>query len=162
MTGGVGRPGTAGGGRAPGWPGGPGRCGTPGCERSGGGVPGFWAGTDVPGGFGGWFALIAILARGPQRERDDRREDEPRVERLDDRPPDEREPRDDDDREERDEERDPRGARGTLPPSRRASERPIAIAWRRLFTFFPERPLRSCPRFISCIFSSTFSLALRP
>src|SRR6185436_5473909 len=41
--------------------------------------------------------------------------------------------------------------RGTLPPARRASERPIAIACLRLVTFLPERPLRSVPRLRSCI-----------
>ena len=53
------------------------------------------------------------------------------------------------------------GAGGTFPPSRRASERPIAIACSRLVTFFPL-PLRSLPRFRSCIFSSTSSDAFRP
>jgi hypothetical protein len=45
---------------------------------------------------------------------------------------------------------------GTLPPLRRASERPIAIACFRLFTFLPERPDLSFPRFISCIARFTF------
>jgi hypothetical protein len=40
--------------------------------------------------------------------------------------------------------------RGTLLPARRASDKPIAIACRRLLTRRPERPLRSLPRFISC------------
>lgn len=53
-------------------------------------------------------------------------------------------------------------ADGTLPPSRRARERPIAIACFLLVTFLPEPPLRSFPRFISCIDSSTFSCDLRP
>src|SRR5262249_40179472 len=35
---------------------------------------------------------------------------------------------------------------GTLAPSRRASDSPIAIACLRLFTLRPERPLRSVPR----------------
>jgi hypothetical protein len=52
--------------------------------------------------------------------------------------------------------------RGTLPPARRASESPIAIACFRLVTFFPERPLRSVPRFRSCIAFSTFCEAFRP
>jgi len=51
---------------------------------------------------------------------------------------------------------------GTLPPARRASDRPIAIACLRLLTFRPERPDRSRPRFISCIDFSTFFEALRP
>ena len=37
---------------------------------------------------------------------------------------------------------------GTRAPSRRASESPIAMAWRRLVTLRPERPLRSEPDFI--------------
>ena len=52
--------------------------------------------------------------------------------------------------------------RGTLPPARRASERPIAIACLRLVTFLPEPPLRSVPRFRSCIAFSTFSEAFLP
>jgi hypothetical protein len=51
---------------------------------------------------------------------------------------------------------------GTLPPSRRASERPIAIACLRLFTFFPELPLLSVPCFRSCIAFSTLSDAFFP
>ena len=39
---------------------------------------------------------------------------------------------------------------GTLPPSLRASDRPMAIACLRLVTFLPE-PLRSVPRLRSCI-----------
>jgi hypothetical protein len=46
--------------------------------------------------------------------------------------------------------------RGTLAPARRASDKPMAIACLRLFTFFPERPLRSVPRFRSCIARFTF------
>jgi hypothetical protein len=34
---------------------------------------------------------------------------------------------------------------GTLAPFLRASDKPIAIACFRLFTFLPERPLRSVP-----------------
>jgi len=45
---------------------------------------------------------------------------------------------------------------GTLPPERRASDSPMAIACLRLFTFLPERPLFSLPRFISCIAFFTF------
>ena len=51
---------------------------------------------------------------------------------------------------------------GTLPPALRASESPIAIACLRLVTFLPERPLRSLPRFISCIDFSTFFEAFFP
>jgi hypothetical protein len=51
---------------------------------------------------------------------------------------------------------------GTLPPSRRASERPIAIACRRLLTRLLERPDLRVPRFISCMARPTFVLALRP
>jgi hypothetical protein len=46
--------------------------------------------------------------------------------------------------------------RGTFAPERRASDRPIAIACLRLRTVFPERPLLSLPRFISCIARLTF------
>jgi hypothetical protein len=53
-------------------------------------------------------------------------------------------------------------AGGTLPPSRRASDRPMAMACLRLVTFLPERPLFNLPRFISCMFSSTFSDAFFP
>ncbi|HLK87941.1 MAG TPA: hypothetical protein VKT27_15665 [Candidatus Binataceae bacterium] len=52
--------------------------------------------------------------------------------------------------------------RGTLPPERRVSESPIAIACLRLFTFFPDLPDLSLPRFISCIARPTFCEALRP
>jgi hypothetical protein len=48
---------------------------------------------------------------------------------------------------------------GTLAPSRRASESPIAIACLRLVTFFPERPLRSVPRFRLCMARLTFFAA---
>jgi hypothetical protein len=51
---------------------------------------------------------------------------------------------------------------GTLPPSRLASERPMAMACLRLVTFLPERPLFNLPRFISCMFSSTLSDAFLP
>jgi hypothetical protein len=51
---------------------------------------------------------------------------------------------------------------GTLPPERRASERPIAIACLRLFTFFPERPDFSVPRFLSCIAFLTLEDAFFP
>src|SRR5262245_19134626 len=52
--------------------------------------------------------------------------------------------------------------RGTLPPSRRASASPIAIACLRLVTFLPLRPLFRVPRLRSCIARSTFLAALRP
>src|SRR5688572_32446956 len=58
--------------------------------------------------------------------------------------------------------RDERGGGGTFPPARRASERPMAMACFRLVTFLPEPPLRSVPRFISCMVFSTFSAALSP
>jgi hypothetical protein len=45
---------------------------------------------------------------------------------------------------------------GTLAPSRRASDKPIAIACLRLVTFLPERPLLSVPRLRSRIARSTF------
>src|SRR3954470_6952382 len=40
---------------------------------------------------------------------------------------------------------------GTLAPSRRASDKPIAIACLRLLTFLPVLPLRSVPALRSCI-----------
>jgi hypothetical protein len=49
-----------------------------------------------------------------------------------------------------------------LPPARRASESPIAIACLRLVTFLPEPPERSRPRFISCIARSTLLEAFAP
>jgi hypothetical protein len=52
--------------------------------------------------------------------------------------------------------------RGTLAPERRASDRPIAIACFRLFTLRPERPLRSEPRFRSCIARLTLLCAFLP
>jgi len=51
---------------------------------------------------------------------------------------------------------------GTLPPARRASDNPIAIACLRLFTFLPERPLFSVPRLRSCIARFTLLRALLP
>jgi hypothetical protein len=51
---------------------------------------------------------------------------------------------------------------GTFAPSRRASDRPIAIACFRLRTVFPDRPLLSDPRLRLRMASSTFSCALRP
>jgi hypothetical protein len=45
---------------------------------------------------------------------------------------------------------------------RRASANPIAIACFRLFTFRPDRPLLSVPRFILCIAPFTFFFALLP
>jgi hypothetical protein len=52
--------------------------------------------------------------------------------------------------------------RGTLPPARRASERPMAIACLRLVTFFPDRPLFSFPLLRSCIAFFTFCFAFGP
>jgi hypothetical protein len=54
------------------------------------------------------------------------------------------------------------GFSGTLPPSSRASDRPIAIACLGFVTFLPEPPERSVPCFISCIAFSTFSDAFFP
>src|SRR5689334_10693548 len=51
---------------------------------------------------------------------------------------------------------------GTLPPARRASDRPIAIACLRLVTFLPERPLRSVPALRSSIARFTFAPAFFP
>jgi hypothetical protein len=44
-----------------------------------------------------------------------------------------------------------------LPPSRRASESPMAMACFRLVTFFPDFPLFSVPCLRSCIAFSTLS-----
>jgi len=52
--------------------------------------------------------------------------------------------------------------RGTLPPSRRASERPMAMACLRLVTFLPDRPERSLPCLRSRIARSTFFPAFFP
>ena len=51
---------------------------------------------------------------------------------------------------------------GTLPPARRASDNPIAIACLRLFTVFPERPLFNVPRLRSCIAFFTLLAAFFP
>jgi hypothetical protein len=51
---------------------------------------------------------------------------------------------------------------GTLAPSLRASESPMAMACLRLVTFFPLRPLFSVPFFFSCITRATFFCALGP
>jgi hypothetical protein len=51
---------------------------------------------------------------------------------------------------------------GTLAPSRRASDKPIAIACLRLVTFCPEPPLRSEPDLRSRIVFSTFDCAFSP
>ena len=56
---------------------------------------------------------------------------------------------------------DPFGAGGTLPPSRRASDKPMAMACLRLVTFLPE-PLLSVPRLYLCISVSTLSDAFFP
>ncbi len=50
---------------------------------------------------------------------------------------------------------------GTLPPARRASDSPIAIACFLLVTFLPD-PLFSVPRLRSRIVFSTFSDAFAP
>jgi hypothetical protein len=52
-------------------------------------------------------------------------------------------------------------AGGTFPPSRRASESPMAMACFRLVTFFPD-PLFSVPRLYLCISVSTLSDAFFP
>src|SRR5215471_3425683 len=54
--------------------------------------------------------------------------------------------------------------RGTLAPFFRASDRPIAMACLRLFTFppFPPRPLRNVPFFRRRIALSTRLVAARP
>jgi hypothetical protein len=51
---------------------------------------------------------------------------------------------------------------GTLAPSLRASDKPIAIACFLLVTFFPDRPLFNVPAFRSCIARSTFLDAFLP
>jgi hypothetical protein len=51
---------------------------------------------------------------------------------------------------------------GTLPPARRASDSPIAIACLRLVTFLPELPLFNVPALSSFITFSTFSDAFLP
>jgi hypothetical protein len=51
---------------------------------------------------------------------------------------------------------------GTLPPARRASDKPIAMACLRLVTFFPDPPLRSVPSLRSCIAFRTFACAFLP
>ena len=48
---------------------------------------------------------------------------------------------------------------GTLAPSRRASDKPIAIACLRLVTFLPERPERRVPRLRSRMLLATLLLA---
>jgi hypothetical protein len=54
------------------------------------------------------------------------------------------------------------GAGGTLSPSSRASESPMAMACRGFVTFLPERPECSLPRFISRMTFSTFLPAFGP
>lgn len=51
---------------------------------------------------------------------------------------------------------------GTLSPSRRASESPMAIACFGFVTFLLLLPMRSLPSFISCSSSCTFSCVFRP
>lgn len=55
-----------------------------------------------------------------------------------------------------------RDFRGTLPPARRASDKPIAMACLRLVTFFPDRPLLNVPALRSRIARSTFCPAFLP
>ena len=52
--------------------------------------------------------------------------------------------------------------RGTFPPALLASDSPIAIACLRLVTFFPDRPDRRVPLFLSRIALSTFCPAFFP
>ena len=54
------------------------------------------------------------------------------------------------------------GFGGALPPARRASDRPMAIACLRLVTFLPERPLRSVPALRSSIAFLTFACDFLP
>jgi len=58
--------------------------------------------------------------------------------------------------------RERRRRRGTLPPARRASDRPIAMACFLLVTFLPERPLFNVPRLRSRITFLTFFCAVLP
>jgi len=51
---------------------------------------------------------------------------------------------------------------GTFPPSRRASDNPMAMACLRLVTLRPELPLRNVPSLRSCIARLTFACALLP
>src|SRR5437762_11861635 len=51
---------------------------------------------------------------------------------------------------------------GTLPPSFRASDKPIAIACFLLVTFLPDLPLFSVPSLRSCIAFLTFFCAFLP
>jgi len=51
---------------------------------------------------------------------------------------------------------------GTLPPSLRASDKPIAMACLRLVTVLPDLPLFRVPRFSSCSAAPTFSFAFSP
>lgn len=51
---------------------------------------------------------------------------------------------------------------GTFAPDARASDRAMAIACLRLFTFFFERPALSVPCFFSCMTFFTVLLALAP
>src|SRR5438132_356414 len=52
--------------------------------------------------------------------------------------------------------------RGTFPPARRASLRPIAMACLRLVTFLPDRPERRVPCLRSCIARLTLLWAFLP
>jgi hypothetical protein len=57
---------------------------------------------------------------------------------------------------------DPFGGGGTFPPASRASDKPMAMACLRLFTFLPDPPLRSFPSLNSCITFSTLSCDFFP
>jgi low affinity Fe/Cu permease len=109
------------------------------------------------------------LERGydERRERErERLDDRPRLDERDRERPDERDLERPDELERlRDDERlflERELRLGTLPPSRRASESPIAIACLRLFTFLPDRPERSVPCLRSCIAFSTLLEAFLP
>lgn len=56
----------------------------------------------------------------------------------------------------------PLRAAGTLPPARRASESPMAMACLRLVTFLPEPPLRNVPRLRSRMAFATLAWAFFP
>jgi hypothetical protein len=49
---------------------------------------------------------------------------------------------------------------GTFAPFSRASDKPIAMAYLRLFTVLPDLPLFSAPSFFLCIAFSTLSCAV--
>jgi len=51
---------------------------------------------------------------------------------------------------------------GTFAPRWRASDKPMAIACLRFFTFLPERPLSNFPRLYSCIALLTLRFEVFP